>query len=81
MQLIEKKSTPEDLANLLYRPVEFTKCTLCRCTCTKKAGKDGPAIAGHASEPARHEITISEKVSQKLELAYLSESLRICRDD
>ena len=28
----------------------FTNCARCRCTCTKKAGKDGQAIAGHASE-------------------------------
>lgn len=47
----------------------------------KKSGNVGPAIAGHESEPARHEITISENVSRKLELAYLSESLRIGGDD
>ena len=41
----------------------------------------GPAGSGQCMSAPRHEITISENVSRKLELAYNRESLRICRDD
>ena len=41
----------------------------------------GPAGSAQFLSAPRHEITISENVSRKLELAYNRESLRICRDD
>lgn len=41
----------------------------------------GPAGSAPFFTPPRHEITISENVSAKLELAYRRESLRICRDE
>lgn len=41
----------------------------------------GPAGSAPFFAPPRHEITISENVSRKLELAYNRESLRICHDE
>ena len=41
----------------------------------------GPAGSAQFLKPPRHEITISENVARKLELAYRREALRICRDD
>ncbi|MBB1614491.1 hypothetical protein A9978_18810 [Pseudomonas sp. UMC65] len=41
----------------------------------------GPAGSMQFLSPPRHEITISENVSRKLELAYNRESLRICHDE
>ena len=41
----------------------------------------GPARSAKFLSAPRHEITISENVSRKLELAYNRESLRICRDE
>ena len=41
----------------------------------------GPAGSAQFLSAPRHEITISENVSRKLELAYNRESLRICRDE
>ena len=41
----------------------------------------GPAGSAQFLTAPRHEITISENVSRKLELAYNRESLRICRDE
>ena len=41
----------------------------------------GPAGSARFLKPPRHEITISENVSRKLEMAYRLEALRICRDN
>lgn len=41
----------------------------------------GPAGSAPFFAPPRHEITISENVSHKLQLAYNRESLRICNDE
>lgn len=41
----------------------------------------GPQKCLPMLEPPRHEITISENVSRKLEIAYSREALRICKDD
>jgi hypothetical protein len=41
----------------------------------------GPVGSTQFLSPPRHEITISENVSRKLELAYQRESLRICHDE
>ncbi|WP_262379752.1 MULTISPECIES: hypothetical protein [unclassified Pseudomonas] len=41
----------------------------------------GPAGSAKFLAPPRHEITISENVSAKLQLAYNRESLRICHDE
>ena len=41
----------------------------------------GPAGSSQFLAAPRHEITISENVSRKLELAYNRESLRICHDE
>lgn len=41
----------------------------------------GPSGSVQFLSAPRHEITISENVSRKLELAYNRESLRICRDE
>jgi hypothetical protein len=41
----------------------------------------GPQKSAPLLTPPRHEITISENVSAKLELAYRRESLRICHDE
>jgi len=41
----------------------------------------GPAGSAPFFTPPRHEITISENVARKLELAFNRESLRICRDE
>ena len=41
----------------------------------------GPQKSTPLLEPPRHEITISENVSRKLELAYNREALRICHDE
>lgn len=41
----------------------------------------GPAGSAPFFAPPRHEITISENVSRKLEIAYQRESLRICHDE
>lgn len=41
----------------------------------------GPARSAKFLSTPRHEITISENVSRKLELAYRREALRICRDE
>lgn len=41
----------------------------------------GPAGSAQFLSAPRHEITISENVSRKLELAYNRESLRICREE
>ena len=41
----------------------------------------GPSGSAELLRVPRHEITISENVSRKLELAYQRESLRICRDE
>jgi len=40
----------------------------------------GPQKSAPLLAPPRHEVTISENVSRKLELAYKREELRICRD-
>lgn len=41
----------------------------------------GPAGSAPFFAPPRHEITISENVSRKLQLAYNREALRICHDE
>ena len=41
----------------------------------------GPAGSAQFMSAPRHEITISENVSRKLELAYNREALRICHDE
>lgn len=41
----------------------------------------GPAGSAQFLKPPRHEITISENVSRKLELAYRRESLRISYEE
>lgn len=41
----------------------------------------GPAGSAPFFAPPRHEITINENVSRKLELAYNREALRICHDE
>ena len=41
----------------------------------------GPQESAPLLATPRHEITISENVSRKLELAYNREALRICHDD
>ncbi|MNZ33509.1 hypothetical protein D3C78_508550 [compost metagenome] len=41
----------------------------------------GPQKSAPLLTPPRHEITISENVSRKLELAYNREALRICHDE
>ena len=41
----------------------------------------GPLGSAQFLKPPRHEITINENVSRKLELAYQREALRIGRDD
>lgn len=41
----------------------------------------GPQKSAPLLAPPRHEITISENVSRKLELAYRREELRIGRDE
>lgn len=41
----------------------------------------GPQNSAPLLEPPRHEITISENVSAKLQLAYRREELRICHDE
>lgn len=41
----------------------------------------GPAGSARFLAPPRHEITISENVSAKLQLAYNREALRICHDE
>ncbi|MGH8388211.1 MAG: hypothetical protein ACRESJ_22445 [Pseudomonas sp.] len=41
----------------------------------------GPQKSAPVLAPPRHEITISENVSRKLELAYNREALRICHDE
>ncbi|MGY2183332.1 hypothetical protein [Pseudomonas agarici] len=41
----------------------------------------GPSGSAKFLAPPRHEITISENVSAKLQLAYNRESLRICHDE
>lgn len=41
----------------------------------------GPAGSAQLLAPPRHEITISENVSAKLQLAYNREALRICHDE
>lgn len=41
----------------------------------------GPAASAQFLKAPRHEITISENMSRRLELAYQRESLRICRDE
>lgn len=41
----------------------------------------GPAGSAKFLAPPRHEITICENVSAKLQLAYNRESLRICHDE
>ncbi|WJV25871.1 MULTISPECIES: hypothetical protein [Pseudomonas] len=41
----------------------------------------GPAGSARFFAPPRHEITVSENVARKLELAYRRESLRICHDE
>ncbi|AZD86560.1 hypothetical protein C4K14_3736 [Pseudomonas chlororaphis subsp. aureofaciens] len=41
----------------------------------------GPAGSSRFLSPPRHEITISENVSRKLQIAYNRESLRICHDE
>lgn len=41
----------------------------------------GPAGSAPFFAPPRHEITISENVSRKLQIAYNREALRICHDE
>lgn len=41
----------------------------------------GPVGSAQFLAPPRHEITISENVSAKLQLAYNREVLRICHDE
>jgi len=41
----------------------------------------GPAGSAQFLSPPRHEITISENVARKLEIAYSREALRICHDE
>lgn len=41
----------------------------------------GPAGSAPFFAPPQHEITISENVSHKLQLAYNREALRICNDE
>ena len=41
----------------------------------------GPQRSAPLLAPPRHEITISENVSRKLQLAYNREALRICHDE
>ena len=41
----------------------------------------GPAGSAQFLAPPRHEITISENVSAKLQLAYNRAALRICHDE
>ncbi|WP_458736976.1 hypothetical protein [Pseudomonas chlororaphis] len=41
----------------------------------------GPAGSAQLLSAPRHEITISENVSRKLQLAYNREALRICHDE
>ena len=41
----------------------------------------GPSGSAQFLSTPRHEITISENVSRKLELPYTRESLRICHDE
>jgi hypothetical protein len=41
----------------------------------------GPAGSAPFFTPPRHEITISENLSRKLELAHSREALRICHDE
>ncbi|WP_248769110.1 hypothetical protein [Pseudomonas sp. MWU12-2345] len=41
----------------------------------------GPAGSAQFLSPPRHEITISENVERKLEIAYSREALRICHDE
>lgn len=41
----------------------------------------GPQKCLPLLDPPRHEITVSESVAQKLQLAYNREALRICHDE
>lgn len=41
----------------------------------------GPTGSAQFLSPPRHEITISENVARKLEIAYSREALRICHDE
>lgn len=47
------------------------------CRAERTISKD----CGEAKDSRRHEITISENVSAKLQLAYNREALRICNDE
>lgn len=41
----------------------------------------GPAGSAQFLSAPRHEITVSENVARRLEIAFNRESLRICRDE